>query len=273
MNKKRILSSVIVIPIVFLFVLAGGFPFFVFLSTLVIAALLEFFNMCSMERVPTSRWWGGLSTFALLLNAYLVVGGSGVSLNDDFTSLIITLLVIGQLIILLIKSDLKNALINVSVTMMGVMYVGWLAMHALLLREVRPYGFEYFLIACVVTWVSDSGAYFVGRRLGKITLHAASPNKSFAGALGSVILGAVSMYVLVFALRLSFIKAWQSLTLGAITGGAAVIGDLAESLIKRNLNQKDSGVFLPGHGGVLDRIDSLLFTVPLIYYFVRYFIK
>ena len=274
MGKQRIISAFIVIPIIYLFVRTGGLPFFICVSSLSIYGLLEYFNMCNMEKIPTSRWWASLITFALMLNAFFVSKGQPLLVMKDLTGPIIALLVIGQLVILLIKSDLKHGLSDISFTVMGVMYVGWLAMHAILLREIKPFGFQYVLIVFVVTWISDAGAYYIGGKFSpRVLLHAASPNKSWAGALGSVLTGTFCMIAAVKVLNLDFISVGTAAILGSIIGSFAVMGDLAESLIKRNLNQKDSGVFMPGHGGVLDRIDSLLFTVPLMYYFVRYFVR
>lgn len=258
------------IPVAYAFILWGGLAFFVFVSGLAIASLLEFYNMCSAGSAPV-RWWGVLMGLMLLLNAFFVVGGNGFSFyGTDFTPAILTVMILGLFVIQLLKKDLKYSLVNSSITLTGVFYVVWMAMHCVYLREIKPYGLHLVIVAVICTWCADAGAYFAGLKFGIYRkLHIVSPNKSRAGALGAVTASTLSMFLLKYIMKLYFINIYNALALGVLVGFFAVIGDLAESLIKRTLGHKDSGIFLPGHGGVLDRIDSLLFTVPLVYYYVK----
>ena len=128
-----------------------------------------------------------------------------------------------------------------------------------------PYGVYLILIAVVGPWVSDSGAYFVGRLFGRRLLFPSlSPNKTVEGSLGGLLLtilvvGLVSYQLLDFTLA-------KAVVIGAGVSVFSQSGDLFESMLKRILDLKDLGHFLPGHGGILDRIDSLLFTAPAVYY-------
>lgn len=149
--------------------------------------------------------------------------------------------------------------------MMGVFYIGFLGSHVILIRSL-PDGANWLIIASAITACSDSGAYFVGRRFGKRKLCPnISPNKTIEGAIGGLLSGLVAALLFAFLLLPAFnilFVVGASILLGII----GIAGDLTESIIKRGTGTKDSGRCLAGHGGVLDRIDSLLFVAPVLYY-------
>ncbi|MFH1415566.1 MAG: phosphatidate cytidylyltransferase [Elusimicrobiota bacterium] len=273
MNNHRIVSSLLVIPFVYLLIIWGGFPFFVIITGLIVAGLIEFFRMCELRQFPAVRWWAVLSSVLLMLNAYFIIGGDTISMSGDFTSLIMTFSFAGLMLILLIRSDSKTAVVKAGITLLGIFYVAWMLFHAVLLREMKPYGFQFVAIAVIATWCSDTGAYFIGLKFGqRRRLHPVSPNKSRAGAIGSVMFGTATVFVMRSIFDLYFISDLKAVILGVSIGIFSVLGDLVESMIKRSLGHKDSGKFMPGHGGILDRIDSLIFTVPFTYYFVKWFV-
>lgn len=147
----------------------------------------------------------------------------------------------------------------------GIFYIGLLGGHVVLLRFL-PEGGSWLIIASAVTACSDSGAYFVGRAWGKRKLcPSISPNKTVEGAVGGIISGLAA--ALFFALLLLSDISWLFLVCAAIVLGlVGIAGDLTESIIKRGTGTKDSGSILAGHGGILDRVDSLLFVCPVLYY-------
>jgi phosphatidate cytidylyltransferase len=152
-----------------------------------------------------------------------------------------------------------------------VVYVGWLAAHFVLLRE-SPDGRDWVLLTLLTVWIGDTGAYFVGRPLGrhKLAPHV-SPGKTWEGAAG----GQVSGFLAVLGLTALFnldIGVEHVIVLGLLVPAAALVGDLAESAIKRGLGVKDSSGLVPGHGGVLDRLDSLLFAAPAVYWYLRWLV-
>lgn len=258
---------------IYLFVLWGGFAFYMLVGGLIISGLIEFYRMCDFKNIPSTKWWGILMAIFLLFNAYFVAGAKNLSWYGDFTSVILTLLITGIMVILLFKGDLKTAVLDGGVTIMGVFYIGWMLVHAVYLRETRPYGFQFMIGVVIATWCADIGAYFSGMKFARLRkLHIVSPNKSRAGAFGGILAGIAGMYIAKVILDLYFIEDLKAVILGAGIGILAVVGDLVESMIKRNLGQKDSGRFLPGHGGVLDRIDSFIFTIPFAYYYIRWVI-
>jgi len=146
----------------------------------------------------------------------------------------------------------------------GVVYVGFLCSHLLLLRGMEN-GAEWLIIASVITVFSDTGAYFVGSAIGKHKLCPnISPNKTVEGALGGLFFAVLGAFASAYLL-LPKVNPWFLGVVAVVLTVAAIVGDLTESIIKRGTDTKDSGTWLRGHGGMLDRIDSLLFAVPVLY--------
>lgn len=152
---------------------------------------------------------------------------------------------------------------------MGVFYVGILGSHLILLRAL-PEGASWILIATAITASSDSGAYFVGKRFGHTKLCPnISPNKTVEGALGGLVC-AVVVSVIFALLLLPSCNYVRLIAVTILLTCFGIAGDLTESIIKRGTGTKDSGNCLAGHGGILDRVDSLLFVAPVLYYFLLY---
>jgi phosphatidate cytidylyltransferase len=153
----------------------------------------------------------------------------------------------------------------------GPVYVGFLLAHALLLREsggASDLGRNWLLFALLVTFATDTGAFFVGRSMGRHRmLPGISPNKTWEGALGGFILAVIAALALGSLLDLG-LERWQHAAIGATVGVVSQVGDLFESKLKRISQVKDAGSIIPGHGGILDRLDSLLVSIPTVYYLV-----
>jgi phosphatidate cytidylyltransferase len=157
-------------------------------------------------------------------------------------------------------------------TLAGILYMGWMVGHYVMLRQLED-GRELVILALFTTFACDTSAFFVGRAWGKHHMTPRiSPHKTWEGAIGGfagAVAAALALRFLLslgdWALPLSYLDA---VGVGCLVGVAAQLGDLLESLLKRRAGVKDSGNLLPGHGGVLDRIDSLVFTGVIVYYFV-----
>jgi len=151
----------------------------------------------------------------------------------------------------------------------GLVYVALPGAHLVLLHQL-PEGAVWLIIVAAITASSDSGAYFVGRAVGKHKLCPnISPNKTIEGAVGGIFAGVAG--AVIFALMLLPEVNWSFLILAAILiGCAGIAGDLTESIVKRGTGTKDSGTCLGGHGGILDRVDSLLFATPVLYYLILF---
>jgi phosphatidate cytidylyltransferase len=160
--------------------------------------------------------------------------------------------------------DVETALADISGTLFGVMYVAGLSGYFLLIREFEM-GHAWILFLFVIVWLGDIGAYYGGRSLGKTKLApSVSPNKTVEGAV-SGLLGSLVGASLMQIFLLPEVSLVVCLIVALVCGIIGQFGDLAESLLKRNTGVKDSGSLIPGHGGVLDRIDSLLFAGPAFY--------
>jgi phosphatidate cytidylyltransferase len=162
-------------------------------------------------------------------------------------------------------SQLQDALLFFSRAFFGVSYVGFLGAHLVLLHQL-PEGSSWILVLTAITAGSDSGAYYSGRALGRHKLcPRVSPNKTVEGAMGGLVAAIVVAVIMTLLLRLQ--ASWLFLVpVTILLTGVGIVGDLTESVIKRATGTKDSGTLLGGHGGVLDRVDSLLFAAPVLYY-------
>jgi phosphatidate cytidylyltransferase len=255
----RIITGLILATGWLLLLFVGPYPLF----CLVIAAgggvaLYEYLRMSSpkaeQKYIP----------LVLVLGIFPLIAASLWGSGALTSSLFLALLV---LIIATVAAypSLDNALLFVSRLWFGIFYIGFCSAHLILLRSL-PQGIYWLLVLTAITVASDTGAYYVGRTLGKTKLYPAlSPGKTRAGAIGGIIGGMLGgLVIAAFFLKGAnvVIIALLSLVLSAI----GIMGDLIESLIKRVSGVKDSGQILPGHGGLLDRCDSLLLTAPVLYY-------
>jgi len=267
---KRVVSAVIGIPVLIYTVYKGGLFFLFLVSIVAFLGLNEFYTLIQRKGVV-------LPKVVFITNGLIFIF---LSLADIHNGLVFDFFLFYVLISILItqlfRSEQNNPLLNTSLSFLGILYVGWLSAHLLYLRGL-PGGFFYVILVLLATWANDTGAYFTGINLGKRKLcPKISPNKTIEGALG----GLLSTLIVTFFTGLWINKLLPQfsfsyihlLFLGVLISLAAQFGDLVESLFKRDAGLKDSSNLIPGHGGILDRFDSLLFTTPVVYYYLRVFI-
>lgn len=170
----------------------------------------------------------------------------------------------------------KNAALLFTISFAGIFYIGWVGGFLIALRE-QPNGLGWMLTALPATWLADSGAYFIGRWLGKRKLAPhLSPGKTWAGIYGAVMTGTLSGLLLILLWRsIGWLPAgtplWQGALMGFVLSILTPVGDLLISLFKRAANVKDTGNIIPGHGGILDRIDTWIWAAMLGYFIVQLF--
>jgi len=166
--------------------------------------------------------------------------------------------------------DIKTATSHAGLMLFGLLYVPLLLTSLALIKRFPSHGAEWIVLAMATTWVADTGAYGVGRAIGKRKLYPAiSPKKSIEGAVGGVFFATLAGVVA----KLWFLPVltWVDVVLICVPGSIlGMTGDLVESMIKRGYGVKDSGKAIPGHGGLLDRIDALLFVAPYVYVYAHY---
>jgi phosphatidate cytidylyltransferase len=160
---------------------------------------------------------------------------------------------------------------GIALTLLGICYCAWLLGHAIWLRAL-PHGAGLTVLVLGVTWCGETAAYFVGRRWGRRKLAPRiSPGKTVEGGIAQVVASIGAGLVAALAAPLLAITPLHGLGIGVTLGVLAQVGDLAESFLKRSAETKDASGLIPGHGGLLDRLDSLLFNVPALYYYVKVF--
>lgn len=271
----RILTALVGIPIVVALVFwPGGIPFSVLIGLAALIGLLEFYRAARHGGMRPLRVPGML---AALLLIYIICSNAPMSLT--YVLPVFVGLVIVCLSLELVRSQ-RAPLSNTATTVLGLVYVVLLLLHFPMLRntgtDIRIGGLTadmgawlvMFVLLC--TWALDSGAYFVGRFYGTRKLAPdISPGKTVEGAVGgfvsALIVGAVTAAVIGMPQP-------HGLILGGLIGITGQVGDLAASAIKREVGIKDFGSLIPGHGGVLDRLDSLLFTGPVMLYYTQLFL-
>jgi phosphatidate cytidylyltransferase len=163
------------------------------------------------------------------------------------------------------KKALEDSLPSSAIAVLGTTYVGMLSGSLIRLRHDFPEGSKLVYFLLLVVWLGDSGAYYVGKTFGKHKLSPRiSPKKTIEGLLGGIAASMIAAVVIHFTFFQNF-PLHHAIIAGAILSISGVVGDLAESMWKRSADVKDSGTLLPGHGGFLDRFDSILFTAPILY--------
>jgi phosphatidate cytidylyltransferase len=182
-----------------------------------------------------------------------------------------TVLILGVLALLttmiLPSSSMSHRLQDTAIVLFGILYVG-ITLSTLVATRAMPGGELLILFVLLVTWAADTGAYYAGTMWGRHLLAPAiSPKKSYEGLIGGAVL-ALGVSLLAQIWLLPQWSVLDAIALGLLLTATGLLGDLCESAIKRSVGVKDSGNLLPGHGGMLDRIDSLLFTAPTFYYYV-----
>lgn len=271
MLKKRIITSIWFVSLLVVVVWFGGEPGFTALMVVFsILAALEFYHMVAGSKVSPLSCFGlvWVSLFILSRNSQVISALEPYLNAALITPLLLTTAVIPPLFWLLSRRQKEGAFATWAWTIAGILYIGWLLSHMVALRGLED-GRNWVFFVLFVTWLSDTTAFFTGRRLGRHKLAPSiSPGKTWEGAIGGIG-GAIAMSVLFFTptpfqLSLAY---WQVIPLSIGVSVLGQAGDVVESLLKRNMGAKDSGTLMPGHGGILDRMDSMIFAGVLVYYY------
>lgn len=255
----RVVTGLILAAAWLLLLFAGTYPLFCLVITAAVArGLFELLHMAAPE--SEQRFLFPVLFLGIILPATVSLWGSGVMAASLFSVFLLL-----ALFVLAVYPSLANGLVFVSRAWFAVFYVGFCATHLILLYSLAQ-GVYWLLYLTVVVVFSDTGAYYSGRIFGKTKLYPAlSPGKTKAGAVGGI-LGGVLGGLAVGAIFLPGVNFVMLALLGLGLSIVGIAGDMLESLVKRASGVKDSGTVLPGHGGMLDRCDSLLLTAPALYY-------
>ncbi|RAI15909.1 MAG: phosphatidate cytidylyltransferase [Candidatus Melainabacteria bacterium] len=274
-NAIRMLTGFIVGLVVLGGLYYGGIFLFLVLAMCVFSGSKEYVNILKNK--------GFFPSLKVILITDLILAILFYLNKPDLILAALTLCTIASFMWVLFKGR-QPYIANAATTVLGFIYGGWLTLHLLLLRGLSStsgdgvldltvgnsegLGFTVFMF--VIVLLTDTGCYFVGRRFGKHSLApTVSPKKTIEGALGGIVCALIGGFIAGFCISLPW---YHSLILGLLCTLFAQIGDLCESLIKRDAGVKDSSDILPGHGGFLDRTDSYVFTIPVAYYYIKFFI-
>jgi phosphatidate cytidylyltransferase len=257
---SRVLVALVGVPVVLLIVWAGGWWLFALAGVAAVLALHEYSLMIrTLRPVILAAYTGALLS---LLGAQL--GGLDWTAAGFLSTMVLAFLLHW------IATTRQSATVAIAATVLGAGWVGLCLAHLLLLREIPHDGKLATFTVLIAVWAGDIGAFFAGRLIGRHKLAPAlSPGKTWEGFLFGA---ATTIFVAFVALyKEDYLSIPQSILLGAVIAVAAPLGDLFESALKRDMQVKDSGRLLAAHGGVLDRIDSLLFAAVASYYLLRAF--
>ena len=264
MLKQRLLSAALGIPLIFAAIWFGDPWFTLLVEVVAVIAVYEFYEIIATK---VSTW----SLFGMVWVVLMVLGAH----SDD--SRVMGALIAGAVILPLAwfawhpAEDAFNGWVW---TLAGIIYVGWMLSHLAGLRRMED-GRDWVILVIFVTFATDSAAYLVGRTWGRHKMAPViSPGKTWEGAAGGLVGGVAATVVLAMIMDMTPhpMNIGETIGLGLLIPVFAQIGDLAESLLKRTAGVKDAGHLIPGHGGMLDRMDSIIFSVVITYYFVVWFI-
>jgi phosphatidate cytidylyltransferase len=259
---SRVVVALILLPLVIGIAYLGGW----WLVALALAGgLVALHELYTMARELRPLVIGGFAGFVLALLG-LQLGGIAWMLGGILSTLLVAFVFFGL-------SDVRpSATTSFGVTLLGVVWIGGGIGALLLVRDVPEHGFWALMAVLFTVFAADTGAFFVGRAIGRHKMAPAiSPGKSWEGFVGGALAAMVVAFVILYRDREEFLTAPEMLAFGAVVAVAAVLGDLFESAVKRDLSTKDSGRLLGGHGGMLDRLDSLLWAGPAAYFTILAF--
>ncbi|MFC1576675.1 phosphatidate cytidylyltransferase [Candidatus Omnitrophota bacterium] len=261
---KRVVASALILTAVWIIMFfLPNWTFCLLTAVLIGASLYEFFTMLERKGVFVNKYFGMAAGIAIPIATHLQLGERYMNLEP----LLIVMACLFTVVLQFIRRErTKDHLTNIALTLFALFYIAWFFSFFIKIKYL-PNGAWLVAFLVMVTKAGDVGAYFIGKKLGKSPLIARiSPKKTKEGAVGGLLLS-----VVVAVLCKSFLPDFsflQVIFLGFLLGIIGQIGDLAESLFKRDFDVKDSGQHVPGLGGALDIIDSLLFTAPIFYFYI-----
>jgi len=265
-EKKKVWTAIIIIPPVVLLIALG--PPVVFTLMVVIATffgLREFYNLALPHSKKIERLIG--ISLGIILSLIITYGDAKV-----VSPFVVLLLLILSLLFMATSKNLSSTISNIGITFFGIFYVGFLLSHVSLIRNMED-GKLWALFLMVTVWAGDIFALFSGSLFGKHKLYPKiSPNKTYEGLAGAI----VGSIIVALAFTLLFTPRFAKgpcILLAFGMGILGQIGDFTESMLKRSAQVKDSGSLIPGHGGMLDRLDSFLFSAPFLHYSLLYLLK
>jgi len=259
MLRHRILTAVVGLPLLIAIIWFGEPWFTLLMAALAGLASWEFYRMAGSLKIQPITYFGIAWVLLIVASPHCPYPAT--------SPFLITSAIVISLVWLLFRFPRDHAFINWAWTMAAILYIGWMLSYWVQLRGLEA-GRELVFLAMFTTFANDTSAFFIGRAWGK---HALAPSisagKTWEGAIGGLLASILASLIIGIIFTLPF-NCWQTALVGLIISIFAQLGDLVESMLKRNTGAKDAGNLIPGHGGVLDRVDSLIFSGVIVYYLV-----
>jgi len=266
MLASRLRVAIIFIPIAVTCVVLGGYFFLALILFMLGVAALEFGRLFKIGGYQPAQW--------ILVPGVLLIALARYFFEFEYSDVILAGLVMVAMAYHTIRcgQGCRTPASDFAITVGGLMYIGWLGSYLISLRNL-PDGMWWTMLAIPAIAIGDTGAYFVGRHFGKRKLAPhVSPNKTVEGLFGGIattILGGI-LLALIWGTRTDILGWQQGLVVGAVLGVLSPLGDLGESMIKRQFNVKDSGTIFSAHGGMMDRMDSWIWGAVISYYLIQW---
>lgn len=268
MLRQRVLSAIVLVPLILAAIWFGSPWFQILIGIAALLGLIEFFTMADQMRLQPLTVVGVLWTIFFIVAAQYPSYLEEHDLSIIPLALAISAILISLLIIVISWSFQREVFVLWSWNLIGIFYMGFLLGHWI--RLMNEFGRDWVLLAVFSTFAVDTAAYFVGRTWGRHKMAPSiSPKKTWEGAIGGFF-GAIAASSLLALLPQIEMAYWKVIILGCLIGIFAQLGDLAESKLKRIMEVKEAGNIIPGHGGILDRLDSIVFVGVVVYYWLYY---
>ncbi len=266
---KRAISTIILMPVIIFLVWWGGYPYSAVIVLVTSLMLIEFWGLSRSIGVKAGRMFTVVCGVLFCLSA---VDSIGFKIPVELALALTLLLPFSYQVF---RDQVNLAFLSVASTLLGVVYIGWaFGYHLILLRDIGGAGKGLIFFLLAIIWLGDTAAYLFGKWFGTHKLSPKiSPGKTIEGTIAGLVFGALGGLGVWPVLLKDILSFPHALILGILLGIVGQLGDLSESVIKRSADVKDSGHLIPGHGGLLDRCDSLIFSAPTLYYYFAYLIQ
>jgi phosphatidate cytidylyltransferase len=262
MKNKRVISALVAIPLLIFFVLMGGYFFKIGICSVTAIALYEYANAFRKSSTPVIA---EVLTAAFIINTILVFTGYA---QENLMPFIYGTTMVSMAVPVFIR---RYDVTSSAVTILGFLYVICFFTLLIFIRDYDQGQYVIWLVF-IISWFCDTFAYYAGRFFGKRKLcPEVSPKKTVEGSIGGVLGGTIGVILWWIITPVKGISWYEPIILGMVGTAVSQIGDLVASSIKRHVGIKDYGKIMPGHGGILDRFDSILYTAPLVYYYITMF--
>lgn len=271
---NRLIVAILGIPVLIYLYINGGLPLLIFVNLITGIGLYEFYSIGKQAQKGNYSILGIITGLTIVNMTYLRNISDKFKISDIEIIVFMLLLILGYRVL---KNKVENASQEIGLTLLGVIYVG-VFLSKMIDISFLPNGGKVLLTLQILVWLCDSFAYFVGiscgRKFFKEGFSEISPKKSKEGAIGGTLFTVTALYIInsYFAVFPRMLSAWEVLIVGILISVCIQIGDLVESMFKREFKIKDSGGILGAHGGILDRFDSFIFVLPITYYIINHLI-